>query len=124
MTTKPQKASPMLGAVAEIVSDIPQTFLGGSTTEHFTHTMELEVEAIDVDPEQPRKVFDQEAIEALAATMAREGQLQPILVRRHPKQRGRWIIVAGERRWRAAKHLGWSRLLGSVHQGDFEIAGL
>lgn len=124
MAPKPRKPSPMLGAVAELVEEIPQTFLSDPSAAHFAHTMELDVAAIDVDPDQPRKIFEQTAIEGLAATMAKEGQLQPILVRRNPGQRGRWIIVAGERRWRAAKHLGWSRMLVSVHEGDSEIASL
>jgi len=86
--------------------------------------MELDVAAIDIDPDQARKVFDQEAIESLAATMVAQGQLQPILVRRHPEAKGRWMIVAGERRWRAAKHLGWPRILASVYEGDADVASL
>jgi ParB family chromosome partitioning protein len=86
--------------------------------------MELDVDAIDVDPHQARKIFVQTTIESLANTMKVEGQLQAIIVRRHPEIRGRWMIVAGERRWRAAKYLGWSRILGSVRDGDPEIASL
>ena len=86
--------------------------------------MELDVDAIDVDPNQARKVFAQTTIKSLADTMKVEGQLQAIIVRRHPEIRGRWMIVAGERRWRAAKYLGWSRILGSVRDGDPEIASL
>src|SRR6187200_2958583 len=121
MTPKPRKPSPMMGSVAELVEELPQTFLNGPSAAQFSHTMELDVDAIEIDPEQARKVFEQEATEALAATMVAQGQLQPILVRRHPQSRGRWVIVAGERRWRAAKHLGWARILASVYDGDAGI---
>ena len=56
--------------------------------------------------------------------MAERGQLQPILLRRHPDHRGRWIIVAGERRWRAAASLGWASLLAIEHDGDPEVTSL
>jgi ParB family transcriptional regulator, chromosome partitioning protein len=124
MAPKPRRPSPMMGSVAELVEELPQTFLNGPSAAQFSHTMELDVDAIEIDPEQARKVFEQEAIEVLAGTMVAQGQLQPILVRRHPQSRGRWVIVAGERRWRAAKHLGWVRILASVYDGDAGVASL
>jgi ParB family transcriptional regulator, chromosome partitioning protein len=124
MSRRPLKPSPMLGAVAEAVNTIPTAFLSGATEERFAHTMELDVDAIDPDPDQPRKVIGQAAIESLASTMKAEGQLQAIIVRRHPEVTGRWRLVAGERRWRAARYLGWPRILGSVRDGDPEIASL
>ena len=124
MSRKLLKPSPMLSAVTEAVNTIPCAFLSDAAAERFAHTMELDIDAIDSDPDQPRKVIDQGAIEYLAGTMKAEGQLQPILVRRHPESAGRWMLVAGERRWRAAKYLGWPRILGVVHDGDPEIASL
>lgn len=58
---------------------------------------------IDPDPEQPREKegFDDESLEMLGNSMAL-GQLHPIVVRRNPNDENRWIIVSGERRWRAA----------------------
>ncbi|MFQ5773829.1 MAG: ParB/RepB/Spo0J family partition protein [Kiloniellaceae bacterium] len=52
---------------------------------------------------QPRQDFDTEALEALAESIAANGILQPILVRRHPDRPSEFEIVAGERRWRAAQ---------------------
>jgi ParB family chromosome partitioning protein len=124
MANKPRKPSPMMGSVSEMVQDLPSTFLSEATSSQFAHTLELEVAAIDSDMEQARKVFSGEDIEALAKTMASEGQLQPILVKRNPELRGRWTIVAGERRWRAAKHLGWPRILAAEYVGDAELASL
>jgi ParB family chromosome partitioning protein len=57
---------------------------------------------IEPDPAQPRKVFDEESLRELAASLVRHGQLQPIRVRPAPCK-GRYIVVAGERRWRAAR---------------------
>lgn len=59
----------------------------------------LPVDAIDPNPDQPRKNFNPELLAELANSIARSGLLQPITVRRKPD--GRYIIVAGERRWRA-----------------------
>ena len=58
---------------------------------------------IDADPAQPRKEFDQGAIEELAQSIRKNGLLQPITV---VQNGGRYVIVAGERRFRAVQKLG------------------
>lgn len=65
----------------------------------------LKTAQLEPDPEQPRRTFDQAAIEQLAASLKRSGQIAPI-VARWCEQRGTWLIVAGERRWRAAQLAG------------------
>jgi ParB family chromosome partitioning protein len=87
----------------------------------FRHSFEVPVDAVSSDPRQPRKHFEQADIIGLATTMAEQGQLQPILVRRDPDATERWIIVAGERRWRAARHNGWATLLAIEIGGDAEV---
>lgn len=62
---------------------------------------ELPVEYLKPNPDQPRRVFDEAAIDELAESIATRGLLQPILVR--PKGGNDYEIVAGERRWRAAQ---------------------
>ncbi len=57
---------------------------------------------IKPDPNQPRRIFDKDALNELAESIMKEGIIQPIVVRPDPKGNG-YIIVAGERRWRAAK---------------------
>jgi ParB family chromosome partitioning protein len=52
---------------------------------------------------QPRRHFDEEAMEALVASIREKGVLQPLLVRRHPNAGNMYEIIAGERRWRAAQ---------------------
>jgi ParB family chromosome partitioning protein len=65
---------------------------------------ELPVELISPNPKQPRRHFDQEALAALAASLGERGLLQPVLVR--PRAGGGYELVAGERRWRAARIAG------------------
>ena len=55
---------------------------------------------------QPRRNFDEDALQALAASIAEKGLLQPVLVRRHSDEAGCWELVAGERRWLAAQRAG------------------
>jgi ParB family chromosome partitioning protein len=61
------------------------------------------IESLKPNPDQPRKIFDREDLDELAASIRDKGVLQPILVRSHPKEDGVWQIIAGERRWRAAQ---------------------
>lgn len=65
---------------------------------------ELPVEAVDVNPFQPRSVFDEEGLVALTASIREVGVLQPILVR--ALDSSSFELIAGERRWRAAKRAG------------------
>jgi ParB family transcriptional regulator, chromosome partitioning protein len=65
---------------------------------------ELPIELIAPSPKQPRRRFDEEALQALAGSLGARGVLQPVLVR--PKAGGTYELVAGERRWRAAQIAG------------------
>ena len=64
----------------------------------------LPLREIEPDPGQPRKTFDDETLVELSASIAEHGLLQPIAVR--PKPSGGYLIVAGERRWRASRMAG------------------
>ena len=64
----------------------------------------LPMREIEPDPGQPRKTFDDETLAELSASIAEHGLLQPIAVR--PKPSGGYLIVAGERRWRASRMAG------------------
>jgi ParB family chromosome partitioning protein len=64
----------------------------------------LPVDRVRPDPTQPRRLFDVDEIQSLAASIREIGQIQPITVRPDPDAAGSWIIIAGERRWRAHKH--------------------
>ena len=67
---------------------------------------------IDPDPTQARKTFDAGRLEELAQSLAESGQAVPVLLR--PGQDGRYLLVHGERRWRAAQLLGWDTLRAEV----------
>jgi ParB family transcriptional regulator, chromosome partitioning protein len=69
---------------------------------------ELPVELIEPNPEQPRTSFEKGALEALAGSIRSAGLLQPLIVR--PVDGGKYELVAGERRWRAAQKAGLSRV--------------
>lgn len=67
---------------------------------------QLPIEFLIPNPEQPRRKFSQDKLHALAASIKQKGLLQPILVRSAKGHSGRFEIVAGERRWRAAQMSG------------------
>jgi ParB family chromosome partitioning protein len=87
---------------------------------------ETPIEQIRRNPDQPRRDFAEEDIEALAASIRERGVLQPILVRPAPGVSGEYQIVAGERRWRAAQRAGLRHMPVVVRELDdlaaFEIA--
>ena len=72
------------------------------------NTTTLPLSEIEPDKEQPRKKFDDEALGELASSIAEHGVLQPIVVR--PSPTGGYSIVAGERRWRAARMAGLTEI--------------
>lgn len=77
---------------------------------------ELPVSQIEPNPNQPRGHFDEEALVALTASVTELGVLQPVLVR--PVGQDRYELIAGERRWRAAKRAGLQTLPAVVRRID------
>ncbi len=67
---------------------------------------EISVGLIRPNPNQPRRTFEQEELNALAETIKEHGIVQPIVVRPSPTNQGEYEIIAGERRWRAAQIAG------------------
>ena len=76
---------------------------------------ELKLDDIIRDEEQPRREFDKEALDALAASIKEHGVLQPIVV---TKEDGKYKIVAGERRWRASKIAGLDKIPAIIRTLD------
>jgi len=76
----------------------------------------ISVNLIDADPNQPRQAFDQDGIDQLACSIEEEGLLQPVslLVNGH----GRYVLIAGERRLRAVKQIGWEVVPAIIHDVD------
>lgn len=81
---------------------------------------EIEVDLIFPNPEQPRRTFDEETLEELAASIRELGVIQPLSLR--DAGDGTYQIIAGERRWRAAKLAGLSTLPAYVRTAsDSEV---
>ena len=78
----------------------------------------VRISAIDPRHDQPRKTFERESLESLADSIAAHGVLQPIIVRENPTAEGTYEIIAGERRWRAAKMAGLSEIPAVIFDGD------
>ena len=78
--------------------------------------LHLPVDAIHANPRQPRKRFEPEATAGLAASLRHQGVLQPIVVR--PRSAGGYELIAGERRWRAAREAGLETLPALVRETD------
>lgn len=76
---------------------------------------EIAISKIDTNPSQPRKTFSPESLEELARSIANNGVLQPILVR---EKEGRYEIIAGERRYRAARQAGLTEIPAIVTKAD------
>ena len=83
--------------------------------------LEVPLERIERDPEQPREEFDDEALDRLAGSIRARGLLQPIRVR-WDEERGRYVLIAGERRWRAAQRAGLTTLTCIVDDGAMSAA--
>ncbi|MGI5151408.1 ParB/RepB/Spo0J family partition protein [Plantactinospora sp. CA-294935] len=81
----------------------------------------IPVDKIEPDPDQPRKQFTEDELTELAASMVAIGQLQPVAVRKTAAP-GRYRLVVGERRWRAAQQGGIETLAAMVWEMDDEAA--
>lgn len=120
-TFKKRSPSAFLESQKGVTTSFSTPFLGKG---RFNHSFEVQLSELVADPEQPRKVFNLEEIEALATSLSERGILQPILVREAAEGSAKWIIVAGERRWRAAVSLGWETLPAIEYDGDYRAASL
>lgn len=76
--------------------------------------LEIDIDLIDPNPDQPRTRFNETKLEELAHSIKESGLVQPILVRRI--ESGRYQIVAGERRWRASQKAGLHRITAVVRE--------
>jgi len=91
--------------LSALMADINET---GETESSATESprrpdMNVPIESVRPNPDQPRRAFTQEALEELSDSIAEKGIIQPLIVRPDPQEEGLFQIVAGERRWRAAQ---------------------
>jgi ParB family chromosome partitioning protein len=88
-----------------------EVLIGGASTQELA---ELPVGLIHANPRQPRKRFEHEATAGLAESIRAQGVIQPVLVR--PRAAGGYELIAGERRWRAAREAGVETLPAVVRE--------
>jgi ParB family transcriptional regulator, chromosome partitioning protein len=88
-----------------------EVLIGGASTQELA---EIPVGLIHANPRQPRKRFEHEATAGLADSIRAQGIIQPLLVR--PRQAGGYELIAGERRWRAAREAGVEKLPAVVRE--------
>jgi ParB family chromosome partitioning protein len=106
LSSAPERTSRGLGRGLEVL-------IGGAGDPELLH---LPVETIHPNPRQPRRRFEPEATAGLAASIRLQGVLQPVIVR--PRGEGGYELIAGERRWRAAREAGVPTLPAVVRQAD------
>ena len=76
----------------------------------------ISIDRVSANPHQPRSMFDEEALASLAASIVEVGVLQPIIVRE--AEEGFYTLVAGERRWRAARKVGLKEIPAIIRESD------
>lgn len=79
---------------------------------------EIDIAAIVPNPTQPRTQFDEEALDELADSIRQLGVIQPVTVK--PAGDGRYILISGERRWRAAQRADLKTLPAYIREADDE----
>jgi ParB family chromosome partitioning protein len=99
------------------VATVPEVAVAGK------NLLSIPIEAVERNPDQPRKQFEETKLEELAASIREHGVIEPILVRR---EGGSYRILAGERRWRAAQRAGLKEIPAVVREATereaFELA--
>ena len=89
-----------------------EVLIGGAAPE----LAQIAVEQIHANPNQPRKRFDSEAVTGLAESIKAQGLIQPVVLR--PRLEGGYELIAGERRWRAAREAGITTVPAVVREAD------
>lgn len=103
MTDKPNRSRGLGRGLSALMADVAAETGSGTADRPRRPDLRLPVEALQPNPNQPRRSFDDEALNELASSIREKGVIQPLIVRPDPAHEGRYEIVAGERRWRAAQ---------------------
>jgi ParB family transcriptional regulator, chromosome partitioning protein len=117
---RPPVATAMHRASAPAAAPMPDRLQGIARSKN---AAEIPLDKIDRDPDQPREEFEPGALGRLAESIRARGQLQPIRVR-WDEGRSLYIIVCGERRWRAARMAGATTMSCVIMEGSISSAEL
>jgi ParB family chromosome partitioning protein len=90
-----------------------EVLIGGGSTVELAH---VPVEQVHANPRQPRRRFDHAATEGLADSIRHQGVVQPVVLR--PRLEGGYELIAGERRWRAAREAGLPTVPALIREAD------
>ena len=104
------------GLGALIPSKTPDHLPPPATVAHQTGLLQLDLGKIIPNPHQPRKEFAADKLDELSASITARGLIQPVIVR--PLGDGRYELIAGERRWRAAGQAGLSKIPAVVRNAE------
>ena len=94
-----------LGALLGNAEDVAEAAPGAAPRDQL---LRLKVEQLRPNPEQPREVFDERALEGLSQSLRQHGVLLPLVARKDDD--GGYVLIAGERRWRAARQAGMTEV--------------
>ncbi len=100
---KPKGLGKGLGSLLGDVADITRVTASPVTEEDLKTEQNVKIRLVEPNRDQPRKAFDEESLKELADSIALHGVIQPLIVRKKDEH---FEIIAGERRWRAAKLAG------------------
>ncbi|WP_406128026.1 ParB/RepB/Spo0J family partition protein [Streptomyces sp. NBC_00989] len=118
--TAPARPAPRPKAVEPAKVSNQREVLANKVTETRARSKTVQkvipIDRIDRDPTQPRKVFDQAKLEELAGSIKKLGLLQPVSVRYVPSTK-RYVLIAGERRWRSSQMAGLTEMPAVVNHG-------
>lgn len=89
--------------LSALMADIPQAQIEEAPPTTNRTDLQMPIEQVRPNPNQPRRSFTDEALQELSASIREKGIIQPLIVRPDPTEPGNFQIVAGERRWRAAQ---------------------
>lgn len=117
MSSKSKKSGLGRGFDSLIPTDIIQEEFDPTAAEdkNLTRTKHVLIQDVIPNPEQPRREFNQESLQELADSIKQHGLLQPIVV---VSQDGKYLLIAGERRWRASQLAGLQRIPALVRRMD------
>lgn len=105
MADKPIKNRGLGRGLSALLSDVaPKEDTASASADR--REVSLPIDRLHPNPDQPRRAFDPQALEDLAASISEKGVIQPLIVRKDPNRDGHYEIVAGERRWRASQVAG------------------
>lgn len=114
-----RKTKELLGGAPTLTVGTDKLF---GTSAGFPHVVELDLDRIQRNPDQPRRHFDDAELQSLAASIDRHGLQNPILVR--PLSGGGYLLIGGERRVRAHERLGRKTIFAILTSGDPDEIGL